>query len=85
MILAWFAKLGVPSWLLKALALVGATLAAVFYLLAKGETIGKAKIQAKTQAAVAKAQGQAQDVQAQVEEQPQGQAAKQLEDKWTQK
>lgn len=83
MILAWFAKMGLPAWALKALAVVGATLAAVFYLLAKGEKMGKASIQAKTQAAVAKAQGQAQDVQDKVSAKPTGQAAKDLEDKWT--
>ena len=66
------AKIGLPTWAIEALAAVGATLLAVFYLLAKGEKLGKADIQARTTAAVQKAQGQAQDVQQTVQDKPGG-------------
>ena len=58
-------------------------LIALLTLFKKGETAGANKVQVKTQAAVIKAQGQAADVNAQVQAKPQGQAAQELEDKWT--
>lgn len=79
-----------PTWLIGIWGKVAAfgalllgLLIALLTLFKKGETAGANKVQVKTQAAVIKAQGQAADVQQQVQAKPVGQAAKDLEDKWT--
>lgn len=63
--------------------LILAGLAAVLRIFTKGEQAGAAKIEAKQAKAVAKAQEQANVAQSEVSQKPDGQAAKELEDKWT--
>jgi hypothetical protein len=64
-------------------AIVGSIILAVLALFRKGEKAGRADVQLKQAQAVQKAQEKANVAQSEVSQKPDGQAAKELEDKWT--
>lgn len=79
-----------PLWLTGIwgkIALAGAgilaLLIAVLRIFTKGEQAGAAKVEAKQARAVTKAQEQANVVEQKVNAAPEGEAARELEDKWT--
>jgi len=64
-------------------ALLLGVLLAVLRIEKKGEAAGAAKVEVKQAQAVQKAQEKANAAQSEVSQKPDGQAAKELEDKWT--